>query len=672
MKKIVYSNILKIFAVITFVFNIAVGMHIGISGIFDYSKEDKYVYEFETDFSESRNMANLLTGPFGAITDAYYRYNRLTDAESKTDMVLKQYIEKELNEVYLRDKLNYYVEWNGTVFTNCNASDGRSIATGDFYIYAERNSSGIVKADISPLNQYNTWMIDEIYRLKENGSFVVSVNIKSDYLDECSQIWNRQAKIVSVTFLNTLFCVSVALISYIYLLCVCGKNKNGEQKSLWIDNVWTEVHLSFMVGAVVGIVAILSVFIDELYMNSPFDLYLFEPVLLIATLLASVIFLASSLSVVRNIKAKKFLDSTLVYIIARFIVKIIIGFFKWIYKQLKIFFISLVGLLSKKSGLILILALSIYSFIMFMFGIFTYETPFFILSASVIFLLAAAFIGYKSKDMDEIKKGVFMIRNGNVSYKIPSLRSVDMDILAKNINDIGKGLDESVKAQVKSERMKTELITNVSHDLKTPITSIINYAELLLKSDGLSTEAKDYVNVISQKGERLKKLTQDLFDISKAQSGNENIVLEKINLAVLIEQSVAENEADIQNSGIPFCVNTQKDLFINADGRKISRVVNNLINNILKYSLKNTRAFISAYEKDEFIIAEFKNISSYPMNFNAEDIVGRFVRGDESRTTDGNGLGLAIAKSYTEICGGKFEIVVDGDMFKSIMKFSKY
>jgi signal transduction histidine kinase len=247
-----------------------------------------------------------------------------------------------------------------------------------------------------------------------------------------------------------------------------------------------------------------------------------------------------------------------------------------------------------------------------------------------------------------------------------------MDILAKNINDIGKGLDESVKAQVKSEKMKTELITNVSHDLKTPITSIINYAELLLKSDGLSTEAKDYVSVISQKGERLKKLTQDLFDISKAQSGNENIVLEKINLAVLIEQSVAENEADIQNSGIPFCVNTQKNLFINADGRKISRVVNNLINNILKYSLKNTRAFISAYEKDEFIIAEFKNISSYPMNFNAEDIVGRFVRGDESRTTDGNGLGLAIAKSYTEICGGKFEIVVDGDMFKAIMRFSKY
>ncbi|MBE6897272.1 MAG: HAMP domain-containing histidine kinase [Ruminococcaceae bacterium] len=673
MKKIVYSNILKIFAVIAFIFNIAFGVYICVDGIVACIKEDDFIYEFETDFSESRTLTGLLTGPFGAISDACYRYDRLPDNENKTDIVFTQFIEQELSEIYRKDKLNYYIEWNGTVFTNCNASDGQSLANGDFYSYMERNIAGSVSADISPLNQYNMWLIDSFYDLDEYGSFVISVNVKSDYIDECSQLWARQAKVVSTTFINTLFCVIVALIAYVYLLCVCGKNKNGERLSLWVDNVWTEIHLAFIIGVVVGIAALLMIAVEELfYNNTVFDLYLLEPILIIAVILACSVFLTSSLSVIRNIKAKKFLDSTLVVIIMRFIVKITVKVLKWIFDHLKLFFVALISLFSKKSGLILISALSVYSFVIFLFGIFTYEMPVFILSAGIIFLLAAFFVGYKSKDIDEIKKGVAMIRNGNVSYKIPNLKSVDMDILANNINDIGRGLEESVKAQLKSERMKTELITNVSHDLKTPITSIINYSELLLKSEGLSEEARDYVNVISKKGERLKKLTQDLFDISKAQSGNENIIVEKIDLSVLIEQSLAENESDMKNSGLTFCVNTQKDLFINADGRKISRAVNNLINNIIKYSLKNTRVFISASEKGDHVIAEFKNISSYPMNFSAEEIVGRFVRGDESRTTDGNGLGLAIAKSYTELCGGSFEIVVDGDMFKAIMKFKRY
>ena len=671
MKKIVYSNTLKAIAVILFIFNISFGAYTCSEGIFEFYNEKAIIYNFETNFSESGHLSNILTMPIGQIFDAFYRYDRLPEND-KNDIIMKQYIEQELDEMYGKNYLNYYVKWNDTVFTNCGAADGRSLSTGEFYSYIERDDSGSILTDIEPLNQHNIWLIDSLYGFDNDGSFIVSANIKPEYVEECNQIWTRQANIVSKTFINTLFCIIVALLSFAYLLCVCGKNKNGEQKSVWVDNVWTEIHLAFLVGAVVGVVILYAIIIDEFYARGFVDLYLIEPIHIIATVIASSVFLTSSLSITRNIKLKRFLSSTLIVIVVRFIFKILIRFMKWILKHIKTFLIALISLFSKKSGLILILALSVYSFIIFLFGIFTYELPFFILSAGAIFLLAAFFVGYKSKDIDEIKKGVSMIRNGNVAYKIPKLKSVDMDILASNINDIGKGLDESVKAQVKAERMKAELITNVSHDLKTPITSIINYAELLSKSDGLSEEAKDYVNVISKKGERLKKLTQDLFDVSKAQSGNENIILEKIDISVLIEQSLAENESDIQNSGLPFCVNTQKDLFINADGRKISRVVNNLINNILKYSMKNTRVFISAYENSGMVVVEFKNISYYPMNFTAEDIVGRFVRGDESRTTDGNGLGLAIAKSYTELCGGFFEIIVDGDMFKAILKFKKY
>ena len=143
-------------------------------------------------------------------------------------------------------------------------------------------------------------------------------------------------------------------------------------------------------------------------------------------------------------------------------------------------------------------------------------------------------------------------------------------------------------------------------------------------------------------------------------------------MGLLIEQSLGENDNEIRESELIFCVDTAKELYISADGRKMSRVVSNLINNALKYTMKNTRVFIKSFEKDGEAVIEFKNIASYPMNFSADEIVGRFVRGDESRTTNGNGLGLAIAKSYTEICNGMFEVVIDGDMFKAILKFKKY
>ena len=190
--------------------------------------------------------------------------------------------------------------------------------------------------------------------------------------------------------------------------------------------------------------------------------------------------------------------------------------------------------------------------------------------------------------------------------------------------------------------------------------------------EGLPEEARDYVAVIAKKSDRLKKLTQDLFDISKVQSGNDDVVLEKLNVSLLINQGLGEHDNEIQNSGLPFCVDTPKELFISADGRKMSRVVSNLIQNILKYTMTGTRVFITASEKDGMIVMEFKNISAYPLDFDAEEITHRFVRGDKSRTAEGSGLGLAIAKSYTEICNGTFEIVVDGDMFKAILKFRKY
>ena len=388
--------------------------------------------------------------------------------------------------------------------------------------------------------------------------------------------------------------------------------------------------------------------------------------------LGSLIILTSILSIIRNIKTRRLIETSIILRIIRWVVRLIVKIVKWIWKITKAFWLTIFRLLSKKSGLIFITALLVYTALIGIFGVFLPSGPFWLILGILLFGFASFLIAYRAKDFDEIKKGVSEVRNGNVGYKIPELKCDDMKTLAGNINDIAIGLDESVAAKVKAERLKTELITNVSHDLKTPITSIISYTELLSKIEDLPEEAKDYVAVIAKKSDRLKRLTQDLFDISKVQSGNDDVVLEKLDVALLINQALGEHDNEIQSSGLPFCVEAPKELFISADGRKMSRVLSNLINNILKYAMKNTRVFITASEKDGMIEMEFKNISAYPLNFNVEEITQRFVRGDESRTAEGNGLGLAIAKSYTEICNGTFGIVVDGDMFKAILKFKKY
>ncbi len=220
--------------------------------------------------------------------------------------------------------------------------------------------------------------------------------------------------------------------------------------------------------------------------------------------------------------------------------------------------------------------------------------------------------------------------------------------------------------------MKTELITNVSHDLKTPLTSIISYSKLLEDMELMPEEARDYVKIISKKSDRLKALTSDLFDISKAQSGSDEISPEKLNASELIAQSMGELDGEIKKSELEFLVKADENLFFTADGKKMSRVMSNLILNAVKYSLKGTRVYINASEKDNKILLEIKNISAYPLDFDTDEITERFVRGDKSRSEEGNGLGLAIAKTYTELCGGSFRITTDGDLFKASLLFERF
>lgn len=667
MKKIIYSNYTKFIAVVLFITSIVLGALTVTNGIAEYGNEKEVIYRFENDFSEARHFSHLLNAPESAIFNAYHNFY-LVDGET-----IEQNIKKKLDDLYCADKINYYVKWNDTVFTNCGASSEQELMTAEFYRLATRDEKGNNEIVSSQNRYYSYPLLDELSLYDKTTSIVVCTSIKEEYANECKVIWDRQSTIINETFTSTIIYVIFALILFIYLLCVCGKNKDGEHKSMWLDNIWTEVHLVAMGGIGFGAVVLCVILLDEFY-TGHFPLNMMNMVVGISAAITSAVVITSLLSIIRNIKCKRFVESSIIVRVIRWCFKIFVKVLVWLRNGFVGYRNLLFKTLSKKTGVILISMLFAYTALIGLFGIFTLEAGnlFWIFVGIALFGFASFFIAHRSKDIDEIKKGVSEVRNGNVAYKIPELKSEDMKALATNINDIAKGLDESVSAKVKAERMKTELITNVSHDLKTPLTSIISYTELLANVEGLPEEAKDYAQIIANKSDRLKTLTQDLFDISKVQSGNESVVLEKLDVSLLINQSLGEHDNEIKKSELPFCVNAPKELYISADGRKMSRVISNLISNILKYTMKNTRVFISAYEENGEVIMEFKNIASYPMDFNAEEIVGRFVRGDESRTQEGNGLGLAIAKSYTEICNGKFEIVLDGDMFKAILKFRKY
>lgn len=683
MRKVVYSSITKLVAVLLLIACIVVGVLFTTAGIYEYFHSEEDIYAFEDDFSESWYVRSLLDTPqnlmYNVYHDVFYEYDeyghRIIREDFSTDELRAELI-KRMEEIFGEpgnfDKINYFVQWNDLVFTNCGAEKEEDLLQGEYHSYFKRDKIGNVEHFTSATTDLTRgYLLEEIELFDSQSEIVISCSIRDDVVQHYKAMWEAQESIVLNTFIKLVVCVGAALLLLIYLLCVCGKNKDGEYKNNWLDNIWIEVHLALIAGAAIGAI-VLCIFVIEDYVYGNFPHNLICWVMGSVSAVGSLIIITSLLSIIRNIKTRRLIETSIVLRVIRWCFRLVGKIVRWSWRTSKSFWTTIYRLLSKKTGVILISMLFGYTAFIGILGILTPESPMPVIIGVMLFGFSAFFVARRSGDLDEIKKGVSEVRNGNVAYKIPELRCEDMKALAANINDIAMGLDASVAAQVKAERLKTELITNVSHDIKTPITSIINYTALLSKVEGLPEEAKDYVAVIAKKSDRLKNLTQDLFDISKVQSGNDEVVLEKLDVALLVGQALGEHDNEIQSSNLQFCVNTSKELFISADGRKMSRVLSNLISNILKYTMKNTRVFITASEKDGMIVMEFKNISAYPLDFDVEEITQRFVRGDESRTAEGNGLGLAIAKSYTEICNGTFEIVVDGDMFKAIMKFRKY
>ncbi len=296
-----------------------------------------------------------------------------------------------------------------------------------------------------------------------------------------------------------------------------------------------------------------------------------------------------------------------------------------------------------------------------------------ILEYVVLFLLDGLVIGYKVREIGVLLDEISYVAKDISEKREPMLHPYSLFRRSEEeLLKIREHKRESMERQLQSERMKVELITNVSHDLKTPLTSMIGCIDLLKQVEELPKEAQDYVELLSGKAGRLREMIQDVFEMAKAASGGQDLVMEQLDMVRLIRQTMAEMQDRIEESGLMFRVKmSEEEMPFWGDSKKMYRVYQNLLENALKYSMERSRVYVEVWEEDGRILTSVKNTSACEMEFTAEEIMERFTRGDKSRSTEGNGLGIAIAKSFTEACKGSFSVTIDGDLFKVQTVFPK-
>ena len=293
-----------------------------------------------------------------------------------------------------------------------------------------------------------------------------------------------------------------------------------------------------------------------------------------------------------------------------------------------------------------------------------------VIYSGILFYFGRKYIDKWKKDYNKILEKTKEISNGNLDSKDDEDCGF-FNPMRDELNNIQKGFKAAVEEEVKSQRMKTELISNVSHDLKTPLTSIIAYVDLL-KGEEDEEKRKAYLETLERKSQRLKHLIEDLFEVSKATTGNINLNIMDVDISYLMKQVVLELDDKINEAGLDMRLSLPEEkVILPLDGQRTYRVFENLIINVVKYALPNSRVYIDIKDGRENVDVIIKNISADEITFNINEISDRFVRGDKSRNTEGSGLGLAIVKSFVELQGGKFHIEVDGDLFKAIISFKK-
>jgi signal transduction histidine kinase len=482
---------------------------------------------------------------------------------------------------------------------------------------------------------------------------------------------------VSYAILIEVLSVIAFFASFIFLMYAAGHHRgdDGTIRLKGIDTVWLEPVTLIAALAEFGIGSLVFVVLDY----GVFSVAGFIAVELQLGIMFCLIPLLYAMTVSARIKAKQFWRYTILYWCWRVFAKVAkkIGglfkrFFSWMAERhrARMEFARTHGTLVARSVILLIIMTLVLGFS------FLLCTDFYGWEGVLLwFAVAAIFFWIVTlsavMQMAKLQEGSRRIAGGDLSTPIDTRGLFwEFKVHAENINKVGDGIANAVEKQMKSERFKTELITNVSHDIKTPLTSIISYVDLIEKENVENEKVQEYIEVLDRQSARLKKLIEDLMEASKASTGNLAVHFEKCDARVLLTQIVGEFEEKTAANELEMIVsNPEGEVPVLVDSRHIWRVFDNLLGNICKYAQANTRVYISLVREEKDAVITFKNISKYPLNISGDELMERFVRGDSSRNTEGSGLGLSIAQSLTALMKGTMELSVDGDLFKVTLHF---
>ena len=559
----------------------------------------------------------------------------------------------------------------------------KDYVTGNFNTYYYRIENQFYTSDNENPellnNIYANYNGNELFSKNDDNNAALTIYIapKNEYIDQNQQQITSAVIEFKKIILDLVPLVIIAFLLIIFQIIITGKtykiDKSDEaaQKSQNAGRVPTEMVFVEMIVCTLAVVLLFSVYYEfkqivEIFYN---QFLVFQ--LIYSTILAFLagFFFLGFLYLVRRLKQKNLLKSSFSY---RIFIKI--GQFAKKFWRNYILMDSYKDHdISKRLFLRQIIFFSLIVFILFI-TLLAIVQHFFM--GFVLLLLAFSlllfYIYQSNQDFKEISilcEHISQLYKGNNDYNSVVSSNSPVAEPAMQLNNISCGVKKSVDLQVKAERIKIDLVTNVSHDLKTPLTSIIGYIDLLSKQD-LNPEALDYVKILEIKADRLKKIVSDLFELAKITSGNAELELEELDCVVLIKQVVADMEdAVLASNKIIKMTFEQENAPIFADGKKLYRVFQNLLDNALKYSLDGTRIFVDLKRIGNEVVTTIKNTASYELDFDEQEIQERFTRGDKSRTGDGNGLGLSIAKGFTNACGGHLEVDVDGDLFKVSVSF---
>lgn len=527
----------------------------------------------------------------------------------------------------------YYTKQGEYEFTNSSTKTSEYFESFPAYLIFEGPKQKVFP-EMMIKNPRYYWVTSNTYTLGQQD--IMYLGFTEEFINPRITQWEEDKAAITKSLYQIAGYLSVLVIALIYLALVIGRTPQKDEgiQLNFIDRIYNDLKISMcfvLIASWFGVMVLLH------------DTKIYELIFPL-TLVIAAIGLPLVLSLVKHVKNRTLIKHSLIFSLFYKLY----NFFKEIYNS---------GSVGVKIVLIVIGYPLIVALTFFIFP---------------ITIGAAIWVAFrKAKEFMAIKEGVKKVKEGDLHHKVDISGKGEFAQLAADINSITDGLYKAVGNEIKSERLKTELITNVSHDIRTPLTSIITYVDLL-KNEQDQKKVGEYLEIIDQKSQRLKVLTEDLFEAAKASSGNIPVTFEKIDVVSLITQGLGELDDKIQDRQLEFKISQPKDkVYIEADGKLLWRAIENLLSNIFKYALEGSRVYIEIIDFGTEVKLIIKNISAYALNISPDELMERFKRGDESRSSQGSGLGLSIAKSLIEIQKGSFRIEIDGDLFKAIIQMGK-